>query len=102
MNTVEITGLIIESIKETLTEMADKDQTTIIPLDESARLFGKKGVLDSLGLVTAIVNIEQKLIDDFSISVTIADERAMSQEKSPFRTVGTLSEFITLLVKEQL
>ena len=101
MDRVDITSLVIVSVNEILSEMPDKDQVPMPTLNESTRLIGRKGVLDSLGLVSAIVNIEQKLGDDFEILVTIADERAMSQEKSPFRTVESLSEYISMLIEEQ-
>ena len=101
MDSRDVTGLVIASINEILSEKLDKGQTMLPTLKEATRLIGKDGVLDSLGLVSAIVDIEQKLSDDHGVSVTIADERAMSQEKSPFRTVGSLVEYVTLLIKEQ-
>lgn len=70
-------------------------------IDESTRLLGSGSMLDSLGLVTLIVDIEQEIEDQFGISITIANERAMNQTKSPFRSIQTLVEYIELLVKEQ-
>jgi len=69
--------------------------------NKETRLIGKRGVLDSLGLVSLIVDVEQKIDDDYGLSLTIADDRAMSQEKSPFRTVGTLAEYISRLIQEE-
>ena len=57
-------------------------------------LFGDGGRLDSLGLVTFIVAAEQKLTESAGISLTLADEKAMSRRNSPFRTVGTLAAYI--------
>ena len=70
MDTLDLNALVIESIHETLSEMSEEDQAPMPTLNESTRLIGRKGVLDSLGLVSAIVNIEQKLSDDFEISVS--------------------------------
>ena len=81
--------------------MTNQNQLPVPFVDESTRLIGQKSVLDSLALVTLIVNVEQKLMDDYDIAVTIADERAMSQEKSPFRTVESLSGYVFMLIKEQ-
>ena len=47
-----------------------------------------------------IVVIEQNIEDEFDVSITIADERAMSQKHSPFRTIGTLADYIDMLLKE--
>lgn len=64
-------------------------------------LFGRDGKLDSLGLVNLLVIIEQNIEDELDVSITIADERAMSQKHSPFRTIGTLSNYIDMLLKEK-
>jgi D-alanine--poly(phosphoribitol) ligase subunit 2 len=61
-------------------------------------LYGKTGVLDSLGLVNLIVATEQRIEEDFGVPISLADERAMSQEKSPFRTVDSLVAYIALLL----
>ena len=63
-------------------------------------LFGRSGKLDSMGLVTLIVTTEQKIEEELGVSITIADERAMSQKNSPFKTIGTLAEYTLLLLEE--
>jgi acyl carrier protein len=102
VNRSEIANLVMESLGEILSERYAEEEFEVPPVDESTYLIGRRAVLDSLGLVTMIVNIEQKLSDGNGISVTIADERAMSQEKSPFRTVQTLSDYVSLLVDEEI
>ena len=57
-------------------------------------LFGEKGMLDSLGLVNLIVAVEQQLEDELGVTVTLADEKAISQRNSPFRTVDSLADYI--------
>jgi len=61
---------------------------------ETAPLFGSEGVLDSLGLVSLIVAVEQALDESLGVAVTLADERAVSQRASPFRTIGTLADYV--------
>ncbi len=61
-------------------------------------LFGQKAVIDSIGLVTIIVGTEQKIEEELRESITLADERAMSQKNSPFLTIGTLADYITNLI----
>ena len=63
-------------------------------------LMGSKSNLDSLGLVNLLVIIEQNIEDEFDVSIAIADERAMSQKHSPFRTIGTFADYIDMLLKE--
>ena len=61
---------------------------------EDTRLFGEKSGLDSMGLVTLIVDLEEAVHTRFGKTVVIADERAMSRLNSPFRRVGTLADHI--------
>jgi acyl carrier protein len=63
------------------------------PLDGETRLFGRDGLLDSLGLVTLVVAVEQAIADEYGVSVSLADDRALSQRHSPYRTVGSLAEY---------
>jgi acyl carrier protein len=69
-------------------------------ITEETVLFGATGLLDSLGLVATIVNIEQRVEAAFHVSIVIADDRAMSQARSPFRTVGGLADYVMLLIEE--
>ncbi|MGV3618486.1 MAG: acyl carrier protein [Fimbriimonas sp.] len=65
---------------------------------EEALLYGKDAPLDSLALVSLIVLLEEKAHDTFGRTVTIADDRAMSQFRSPFRSVGSLTDYVCALV----
>jgi D-alanine--poly(phosphoribitol) ligase subunit 2 len=65
-------------------------------------IFGRQAKIDSLALVNLIVAVEAEIADEFDVSLTLADERAMSQKTSPFLTIGTLVDYIFLLLKEQI
>ncbi len=64
-------------------------------------LFGAQGRLDSLGFVNLIIAIEQRIEEEFRVSVSLADSKALSQQNSPFRTVGLLAEYICLLLEKK-
>jgi acyl carrier protein len=57
-------------------------------------LLGKGAVLDSLGFVGFILAIEGSLQETLNMTLTLASEDAFSRSASPFRTVGTLAEYI--------
>ena len=97
MSNKKIENLIINAIKE-INEQLPQDQQ--LAKSSKTVLFGKDGKLDSLGLVNLLVTIEQNIEDGFDVSITIADERAMSQKHSPFRTVGALVDYIEMILKE--
>lgn len=64
-------------------------------------LFGNSSKLDSLGMVSLITAVEQKIEEAFGASITLADERALSQQDSPFKTIGTLTDYIALLLNKE-
>jgi acyl carrier protein len=90
MNQQDVTAAILEAVAE-YNEGLEQEQK--LELDPETRLLGKSSKLDSFGLVNLIVVVEEKLYDKFDKPVTLADERAMSQERSPFRTVQSLAEY---------
>ena len=65
-----------------------------------APLFGRDGVLDSLGLVSFVVAVEQAIESELGVTLTVADEKAMSQKHSPFRTIGALANYVEDLMKK--
>lgn len=66
------------------------------------RLYGgREGTLDSVALVSLIVDLEDRIASEFGRDVVLADEKAMSQAISPFRRVSTLAAHITRLLGEQ-
>ena len=93
----QILRLIFSAVDEINQQLA-KDQQLERSIDTV--LFGRSGKLDSLGLVNLIVATEQKIEEEFEVVITIADEKAMSQKHSPFKTIGSLADYISLLLKE--
>ncbi len=83
----KIYKIIVSSMTEN-TNLLEND------LNDDTPIFGAKSNIDSLGLVTLLINIEQKIEDEMNVNITIADERAMSQKNSPFRTIKSLTDFI--------
>jgi D-alanine--poly(phosphoribitol) ligase subunit 2 len=93
----QIKEIIFKSIKE-LNENLDEDQK--MQLSINTILLGKDSNIDSITLVNLIVSIEENLEENLNVSVTLADEKALSQKNSPFLTIKTLLDYITLLTKE--
>lgn len=83
--------LVIASLREVL---AQNDMPVPEAINGDTVLVGKDAALDSLGVVSLIVEVEQRLEAEHSISVILANDKAMSQRNSPFRTVGVLTEHL--------
>ena len=60
---------------------------------EEIRLFGSGSKLDSFALVNLLLDVEQQVSSRFGVSISLMDERAMSEKSSPFRTIQTLANF---------
>ena len=92
---------IIDTINETIIEYNDglpKDEQ--ISLDSSSSIYGANSNLDSMGLVSFIVGVEQNIEDKFNQSISLADEKAMSQKTNPYQNINTLADYILHLLDE--
>jgi acyl carrier protein len=65
-------------------------------------LFGSASALDSLALINLIVAVEGNVQEKFGKMITLADDRALSQEVSPFSTVDTLATYVENLLTENV
>jgi len=72
---------------------------TVVELGRETPLFGRDGMLDSMGLVALVVALEQAIEDEYGLTVSLADERALSERRSPFRTIGALAEYASRLIE---
>src|ERR687883_47978 len=63
-----------------------------------AVLYGKTGKLESIDVVTLIMEVEDQIKGEFGTAITIADDRAMSRDNSPFLTLGTLTDYVAELL----
>ena len=90
MTSTEIRNLVLRSIEQV--NLARRPEARLA-LDDDAVIFGDGSPLDSLGLVALLIDIEEALYEH-GHSVTLSDARAMSQSRSPFRSVPALVAFI--------
>ena len=71
-----------------------------IVINEKTPLFGVNAEIDSLSLVSLIVDIETELNTDFNLEISLTDDRAMTRAESPFLSVETLRSYILELAQE--
>ncbi len=62
-------------------------------------LSGDSGELDSLGLINLIVATEEKIEEEFGISISLADEQTMAQKDKIFKSLGTFTDHIVFILK---
>jgi len=90
MNQTEVQKVVLDSIDKA---NQARDEDAQMATDPDAPLFGAGSPLDSLGLVALLFDIEDGL-RDLGWDGSLSDERAMSMERSPFRTVASLVDYI--------
>ena len=62
-------------------------------IEKTTPLIGSASILNSMGLVNVIVDIETAFLDE-DVEISLTSETAMSGRISPFRSVGSLCNFI--------
>lgn len=86
-----ICKILIEAIQ-------DQDQYLDQPVDlsngDDSILYAEGGQLDSLGLITIIADIEQKILSLTGKNVDLANERDLSINGTDFNTFGNMVFYI--------
>ena len=86
-----------EQIKEIVTnvirEYCEFNHIEVGELTKDTPLIGSARILDSMGLVNVIVDIDTAFLDE-DVEISLTSDAAMSARISPFRTIGALSHFI--------
>ena len=90
-NETNITELVRAALDELNRQRPSNDQ---LPTDENTPLSGPGAKLDSLGLITLIVSLEEKISSRFGVTVSLSDAALMQTDNSPLATVGSLIRFL--------
>lgn len=68
-----------------------------IAVEPTTKLFGADAVIDSLSLVSVIVDVETDASEALGFAVSLTDDRAINQPVSPFTDPNTLADYIVTL-----
>ena len=93
----KVESIVIEAVIELNEELECEELES--PTNKT-KLFGENGALNSLALVSLISDLEDRISEEFDKDIVLADEKAMSQRASPFRTVAALTDYIEKLLSE--
>ena len=97
LNKDTIQEIVLQALNNVKNELGPDEQFEV-GLD--TLLFGSDSVLDSLSLVSVIVDVEAAISDVSGRDLSLTDDRAMSQSVSPFSDVNSLTAYIVLLLSE--
>lgn len=79
-------------------ELLDADHR--LTHDEETVLFGPDAGLDSLGLVSLILDVEEAVNEREGTALILADARALSRHRNPFRNVRSLADYVMSQLEE--
>jgi len=99
MKREQVLKIIIENVKNLVDTYPENQRFNV---DENTILFGLKSEIDSLSLVSVIVDLETGFYDSFNIEISLTDDRAMTREISPYDNISVLTDYIVELVAEKL
>ncbi|MFZ4590393.1 MAG: hypothetical protein ACOYN6_05310 [Ignavibacteria bacterium] len=98
MDKTQIVNFVIENVRKLVGTLPTEQKFDV---DEKTILFGNGSNIDSLSLVSIIVDLETSLSEEYGIDISLTDDRAMMREKSPFDNVIALSDFIYEIISEK-
>jgi acyl carrier protein len=95
-------GIILEIVLKQIRSLVDTlPQDEKFEVQEHTGLFGKNASIDSLSLVSVIVDLEAYFADEYNLSISLTDDRAMTREVSPFNTVSSLADYLHEIINEK-
>ncbi len=69
-------------------------------IDENTLLLTEGSLIDSLTLVSIIVDIETVLSENFNKDISLSDDNAMQRKISPYKNIKTLVDYIIELMNQ--
>jgi acyl carrier protein len=93
----EVEAVIYKAIEALNAERGPADQ---IARSAETTLFGVDSQIESLGLVSLIVDVETTLNAEHGLAVSLADDRALARAASPYATVASLRDYVMELARE--
>jgi acyl carrier protein len=94
----KVTHVILGAIDE-LNGQLPKEEKIDKSID--AALFGSDGKLDSLGLISLVTTVEQRIEENFEVMVTLLQDTEVLENENPFKTIKTLSDYVTAVLEKK-
>jgi acyl carrier protein len=67
---------------------------------DSTILYGPDGFLDSMGLSLFVIGLEQSIANEFNRDIVLANEKAFSEGRSPFRTIKDVVDYVEEILND--
>ena len=85
---------LFELIVQNIEELGDQEDVELPEeLGATTPMFGEAGFLDSMSLVSLVLAVEQSVEVRYGKIISLADEKALSRQHSPYRTIESLADY---------
>ncbi len=98
VNKNEIHDIVISKVVSLVDTLPEDKKFSV---DQNTTLFGNGSSIDSLSLVSIIVDLETTFSAEYGLDISLTDDKAMMREKSPFESIKSLAEYISELVNDK-
>lgn len=92
---MNVENLILESI---VTINRELKYTELENIDSTTPLFQ---ILDSLGTLDLILELEDRIQEHFGVYIAVANEESMDVQKTPFQTITTLETYLRQRIQDE-
>ena len=91
MDRQRLITMMTELLQTTLDDQNEHEKVVATP---SLPLVGESAAITSIRLVSFIADLETLLASEHGLNLTLVSEQALSRQKSPFRSVDALADYI--------
>lgn len=95
MERAKIYEIVIKQVQELNETLPENQQFSV---NEDTILFGNNSNIDSLSLVSVIVDLESVFSSEYGKEISLTDDRAMTREINPFSSIRNLVDYIAEVV----
>jgi acyl carrier protein len=92
-----IMSIIFNALEALNDERAEGEKIAVGP---ETPMFGADAAIDSLSLVSVIVDVETAVSDALGHAISLTDDKAISQAQSPFTNPKALAAYIQSLAAD--
>lgn len=95
MDKNQIRDIVISKVKA-VSETLPADQQ--FEVDDDTVLFGEGSNIDSLSLVSVVVDLETSFSEDHDFVISLTDDNAMTRKVSPYESVRNMVDYIDEMI----
>jgi acyl carrier protein len=94
MDKKQIHNIVVNKVNELIDTLPEEQKFEV---SDNTVLFGNGSAIDSLSLVSLIVDLEGEFSSEHGHDISLTDDNAMTRKISPFSSITNLVDYISEL-----